>query len=130
MHDLVRAMSAAASGMGAQSTRLRLIGENLANVDTPGFQRKRVSFESALDTATGAETVRAGRINLSPAPARESYEPGHPLADARGIVTYSNVDPLIEIADAREAQRSYQANLTLFDQARRMYGGMLELLRR
>ena len=130
MHDLIRAMSSAASGMGAQSTRLRLIGENLANADTPGFQRKRVSFESALDSTTGAETVRAGRVNLSQAPAREAYEPGHPLADARGIVTYSNVDPLIEIADAREAQRSYQANLTLFDQARRMYGGMLELLRR
>ncbi len=130
MHDLVKAMSSAASGMGAQSMRLRLIGENLANSDTPGFHRKRVSFEQALDRATGAETVRPGRVNLDQSPMRESYEPGHPLADARGIVTYSNVDPLIEIADAREAHRSYEANLSLFDQARRMYGAMLDLIRR
>ncbi len=130
MHDLVKAMTSAASGMRAQSTRLRLIGENVANADTPGFQGKRVSFEAVLDRRTGAETVRPGPVDLSRAPAREVYEPGHPMADPRGIVTYSNVDPLIEIADAREAQRSYQANLTLYDQARRMYGAMLELIRR
>lgn len=130
MHDLMKAMSSAASGMNAQSTRLRLIGENIANADTPGFQRKRVSFERLIDEKTGADRVRPGPVNLSEAPAREEYEPGHPLADARGIVTFSNVNTLIEIADAREAQRSYQANLTLFDQARRMYSGMLELLRR
>lgn len=130
MHDLIKAMTSAASGLRAQSMRLRLIGENVANADTPGFQRKQVRFERLVDRPTGAETVRPGRVTLDTSPARESYEPGHPMADERGIVAYSNVDTLIEIADAREAQRSYQANLTLFDQARRMYGSMLELLRR
>ncbi|MEM9147081.1 MAG: flagellar basal body rod protein FlgC [Pseudomonadota bacterium] len=130
MHDLMKAMTSSASGLRAQSARLRLIGENVANADTPGFQRKRVVFERMLDGKSGAEMVRPTRINLDQSPARESYEPGHPMADERGIVTYSNVDTLIEMADAREAQRSYQANLTLFDQARRMYGSMLDLLRR
>ncbi len=130
MHDLLKAMTSAASGMRAQSVRLRLIGENVANADTPGFQRKQVSFERAVDARSGAETVRPSRVDLSEKPAREVYEPGHPLADDRGIVTFSNVDTLIEMADAREANRSYQANLSLFDQARRMYGATLDLLRR
>lgn len=130
MHDLVRAMASAAGGMGAQGMRMRLIGENLANADTPGFRRKLVSFEPVTEPRTGAETVRPSRVTLDDRPARESYEPGHPLADARGIITHSNVDPLIELADAREAHRTYQANLSLFDQARRMYGSMLDLLRR
>ncbi|MHA1536449.1 MAG: flagellar basal body rod C-terminal domain-containing protein, partial [Alphaproteobacteria bacterium] len=112
------------------SMRLRLIGENVANADTPGYHRKKVSFEEVLDRASGASTVKAGRVHLDQSPFRESFEPGHPLANAQGIVSFSNVDPLIEIADAREANRSYQANLTIFDQARRMYGGMLDLLRR
>jgi flagellar basal-body rod protein FlgC len=72
----------------------------------------------------------ARRSASRPCSFRESFEPGHPLANARGIVSFSNVDPLIEIADAREANRSFQANLTIFDQARRMYGGVLDLLRR
>lgn len=130
MNELFKTMLAASSGMRAQSLRLRLIGENLANADTPGYHRKTVSFSTEVDRASGAERVRPGRVRLDPAPPRERYEPGHPLADARGIVRFSNVDPLIELADAREANRSFEANLTLFDQARRMYAGLVELLRR
>jgi flagellar basal-body rod protein FlgC len=130
MQELFKAMFSASEGMRAQSVRLRLIGENVANSDTPGYHRKQVSFETIHDRATGASTVKPGRVRLDPAPFRESFEPGHPLANSQGIVSYSNVDPLIEIADAREANRSYQANLTIFDQARRMYGGVLDLLRR
>jgi len=130
MHDLMKAMASASSGMSAQSMRLRLIGENVANADTPGFHRKKVSFETALDRATGVQTVRPGPVRFDRSPMREDYDPGHPMADARGIVAYSNVNTLIEIADAREAQRSYEANVTLFDQARRMYAGMLDMLRR
>ena len=130
MFDLVKAMRAAASGMGAQSMRLRLVGENIANADTPGFQRKTISFEQELDRVTGASRVRPGPVTLDQTDARQSYEPGHPLADEKGLVTYSNVNTLIEIADAREAQRSYEANLSIFDQARQMRRGMLDLLRR
>lgn len=130
MQEMAKAMASAASGMRAQSVRMRIIGENIANADTPGFQRKTVSFEAAFDRASGAQTVRPGPVRLDASPVGERYDPGHPLADARGMVVGSNVEPLIEIADAREAQRSYQANLTIFDQARRMYSGMLDLLRR
>jgi len=130
MHELTKAMTSASSGMGAQSLRLRLIGENVANADTPGFHRKTVSFRAEVDAATGAERVVPGRVRLDRSPVAEEYDPGHPLADEKGMVAGSNVDTLIEIADAREAQRSYEANLTVFDQARRMYAGMLDLLRR
>jgi flagellar basal-body rod protein FlgC len=130
MHDLKMAMATASSGMSSQGFRLRLIGENVANADTPGFHRKTVSFEALVDAGTGAARVQPGPVVLAQTPMREDYDPGHPLADETGLVTYSNVDTLIELADAREAQRSYQANLTIFDQARRMHGGLLDLLRR
>jgi flagellar basal-body rod protein FlgC len=130
MQEIFKTMFTASSGMRAQAQRLRLVGENVANADTPGFHRKTVSFDTVLDRATGASAVETSPVRLDTSPLREDYEPGHPLADARGIVTLSNVNTLIEIADAREASQSYQANLTIFDQARRMYGGVLDLLRR
>ena len=69
------------------------------------------------------------RVQLDPSDPRQTYQPGHPMADEKGLVTLSNVNPLIEIADAREAQRSYQANLSIFEQARRMRASTLDLLR-
>jgi flagellar basal-body rod protein FlgC len=130
MQDIVKAMASAASGMSAQSLRLRLVGENVANADTPGYHRKVVRFEPARDEATGAATVQPGRVRLDRSPIEESYDPGHPLADERGMVAGSNVSTLIEMADAREAQRSYEANLAIFDQARRMWLSTLDILRR
>ena len=106
------------------------VGENIANVDTPGFQRKTVSFANEVNRLTGTAEVKPDQVSLDQSDARLSYEPGHPLANERGLVTLSNVNPLIEIADAREAQRSYQANLSMFDQARRMRSSLLDLLRR
>ena len=58
------------------------------------------------------------------------HAPGHPLADETGHLDGSNVDLVVEIADAREAQRSYEANLRMFDQARQMTQGLIDLLRR
>ena len=130
MQELFQTMKTASSGMRAQSTRLRLVGENVANADTPGYHRKKVSFQNFVDRASGAAMVEPGRVRLDRSALRQDYDPGHPLADAQGVVTYSNVDTLVEIADAREANQSYQANLNIFDQARRMYGGVLDLLRR
>lgn len=128
--DFIKTMATASSGMGAQSLRLRIVGENVANAQTPGYHRKTVSFETALDERTGATRVEPGRVRLSQSELSKDYDPSHPLADADGLVTYSNVNTLIEMADAREAQRSYEANVTIFDQARRMYSGMLDMLRR
>jgi len=81
-NELTRAMTSAASGMGAQSLRLRLVGENVANADTPGYHRKTVSFRSAVDESSGAARVVPSRVRLSQADLARDYDPSHPLADA------------------------------------------------
>jgi flagellar basal-body rod protein FlgC len=126
MADLIKSLSYAASGMEAQSARLRHVAENISNVDTPGYRRKLVSFDENM--ADG--TVQAGRVVLDRTPLDQVYDPGNPLADATGHYDGSNVDLVVEVADAREAQRSYEANLKIFDQARSMTQSLFELLRR
>ncbi len=131
MTSLTETMAAAASGMRAQSLRLRLAAENIANADTPGYRRKIVDFRAVHDGQDGAAAgVQTGSVRLDPTPPERRYQPGHPLADAEGYVAGSNVNLVIEIADSREAQRSWEANLRLFDQARQMAQGALDLLRR
>lgn len=129
MDELTRTMTAAASGMRAQSARLRLSSENIANVDTPGYHRKLVSFEEAHGQGD-ARAVATGPIRLDQTKPERSYDPAHPMAGADGYVEGSNVDLVVEIADAREANRSYEANLRIFDQARQMTGSLLDLIRR
>ena len=126
MSDLSTSLSFAASGMEAQAQRLRHVSENIANADTPGYHRKLVGFREAMDSGL-VETTPA---HLDQSPLASVYDPGNPLADASGHYDGSNVDLVIEIADAREAQRSYEANLKLFDQARQMTSSLFELLRR
>ena len=126
MADLLSALSFAASGMEAQSMRLRHVSENISNADTPGYHRKLISFEQSLDDGT----VQAGAVTLDQSMLTRVYDPGNPLADETGHYDGSNVDLVIEMADAREAQRSYEANLKLFDQARQMTQGLFDLLRR
>ena len=128
MSELLKGLAASSSGMAAQSTRLRLTAENLANRDTPGYRRKLVPFQQVFD-ADGS-TVRAGRVTLSDAEFDRRFDPGHPLANPQGYVDGSNVNLMVELADAREAQRSYEANLHMLDQSRRMIAATLELLRR
>lgn len=130
MDSYTTSMSTAASGMEAQSERLSIISQNVANVDTPGYRRKLISFSEIVDRDSGAAMVAVGRTSLDDSPFTRVYDPGHQLADETGHVDMSNVDILVEIADAREAQRSFQANLSIFDQARRMYAGVIDLLRR
>ncbi|MFO1174860.1 MAG: flagellar basal body rod protein FlgC [Paracoccaceae bacterium] len=130
MVDSVNTQSVAASGMEAQAMRLRLISENIANADTPGYRRKTVAFEPGLDGGRETGQVALGQVELDRADLQKIYDPGNPLAGANGYYDGSNVDMVVEIADAREAQRSYEANLKLFDQARQMSQSLLELLRR
>lgn len=130
MGETVTALSVAASGMEAQSMRLRYISENVANADTPGYHRKTAAFEAALDGGRDTGRVILGPVELDPTEPGRIYDPGNPLAGADGYTQGSNVDMVVEIADAREAQRSYEANLKLFDQARQMSQSLLELLRR
>lgn len=126
MNDLSTSLAVAAAGMEAQANRLRHVSENIANADTPGYRRKTVAFETTLDGGL----VRAGPVRLDRSELPRIHDPGHPLADAAGYRDGSNVNLVLEIADAREAQRSYEANLKLFDQARQMTQSLFDLLRR
>jgi len=126
MSDLGTSLSLAASGMQAQASRLRHVSENIANADTPGYQRKTISFQEMAD-GTGVET---GPVRLDRKALTRIYDPGHPLADETGHYDGSNVDLVTEVADAREAQRSYEANLRMFDQARQMAQSLFDILRK
>lgn len=124
MTSLLTALKAATSGMDAQSMRLRHLSENIANADTPGYQRKITTFGLA------EEGVDLGPVRLDDRPGERIHDPSHPLADDTGYYEGSNVNLVIELADAREAQRSYEANLRIFDQARQMAQSLFDLIRR
>lgn len=133
MTDLSRTLALSASGMQAQSTRLRHVSENVANADTPGYRRKSIPFEPARlagEPWGQASGVRTGAVALDQRELPRVYDPGHILADESGQYDGSNVDLIVEMADAREAQRSYEANLKMFDQARQMSQSLIGLLRR
>lgn len=133
MSGLSHTLALAASGMQAQATRLRHTAENIANADTPGYRRKTVAFHAAAMPGDGpgrASGVQAGPVQLDRRELPLIHDPGHVLADETGHYLGSSVDLMIEIADAREAQRSYEANLRMFDQARQMNQSLLALLRR
>ena len=124
--DFLSTFSTAATGMDAQARRLRIISENIANADTPGFRRKMLNFEQMREQAG----VAVGPVTLDRAELPQVYDPAHPMANDEGYYEGSNVSMVVEIADAREAQRSYEANLRIFDQARNMSSQLLDLLKR
>lgn len=130
MTDFSDAISVATSGMKAQANRLRHVSENIANSDTPGYRRKAITFEEVVDRGRPTGAVAAGRLRLDQSDLARIYDPAHPLADDTGHYDGSNVNLLIEIADAREAQRSYEANLKMFDQVRQMSSALMDLLRK
>ena len=125
--ELLNAMGISAAGMKAQSMRMRVISENLANSETtaekPGedpYRRKTISFKSELDRANGVDTVAVNRIDRDQSAFRLKYDPSHPAADQNGYVKLPNVNPLIETMDMREANRSYEANLSSIELSRNM----------
>ncbi|WP_170565124.1 flagellar basal body rod protein FlgC [Ruegeria atlantica] len=128
MSDFSHSLSVSASALRAQAARLRHVSENISNADTPGYRRKTVPFEAV--NKDGKETVQTGRITLDRRALSRIYDPSHPMADDTGHYRGSNVDLMIEIADAREAQRSYEANLKMFDQTRQMSSSLMDLLRK
>ncbi len=134
--DLNDAMQVAASGMKAQGTRLRLVAQNLANANSTGlapgdepYRRQTITFRNMLDRELGVEVVKVARTGVDPSAFPLEYEPGHPAADADGYVQKPNVSTLLEIADMREAQRSFEANLNTLTMARSMIQKTLDLLR-
>ena len=134
--DFQRSMSIATSGLRAQAGRMRVISENIANADSTAqtaggdpYRRKIPTFSSALDRSLDARTVTLGRIRPDPSDFRVKHEPSNPVADANGNVKYPNVNPLVEMTDMREAQRSYEANLNIISATRRMIQRTLDILR-
>lgn len=130
MSEFAKSLSVSASGLKAQAARLRHLSENISNADTPGYRRKTIPFRTEFDSGRGVARVEIGRMTLDEQPLDRIYDPGHPMADATGHYEGSNVDLLIELADAREAQRSYEANLKMFEQTRQMSSSLMQLLRR
>jgi flagellar basal-body rod protein FlgC len=134
--DFLKTISVAASGLKAQSGRMRVIAENIANADStadkPGadpYRRKVPSFSRRFDKELEASVVDMGRVQVDRSAFRTRVEPGHPAADEKGEVKLPNVNSLVETMDMREAQRSYEANLNLISATRRMISRTLEILR-
>ena len=134
--DFLKSLSIAASGMRAQAGRMRVIAENIANADSTAqrpnadpYRRKVPTFRSEVDRALEARVVGLGRVRPDQSAFRLRYEPGHPAADVNGNVKYPNVNPLIEMTDMREAQRSYEANLDVIGATRRMLQRTLDILK-
>jgi flagellar basal-body rod protein FlgC len=120
-------MKMASAGMELQSRRILVTSENVSNADTPGYKRK------LLVTTPGPATPGSFQglmLQLDPAEGERTYDPSHPMADANGYVEGSNVSLILELADLREANRTYEANLNSFRQAKSMYASLLDLLRR
>ena len=136
MDELSKSQRIAVAGMKVQAERLRVVAQNLANAESVGqrpgeqpYRRKLITFESALDRELGAESVRVRRVREDMTPFPKDLDPSHPAADADGYVMKPNVNPLIEIMDMQEAQRSYEANMSTISVAREMSQRTLELLR-
>ena len=134
--DITKALAISAQGMDAQTTRLRVIAENLANQDTTGsspgadpYRRKVVQFEDRMDKSLDAETVRVRKIEPVPGDFASRYDPAHPAADANGYVKVPNVNSFVEVMDMREAQRTYSANLNVMEASRSMLTRTIEMLR-
>ena len=136
IEPLSAASRIAASGMEAQSMRLRVVAENIANAQTTGksaganpYSRKTVSFANVIDEQAGIATVSVDKVGRDSAPFPLEFQPGNPAANAQGYVKMPNVNMMIEMADMREATRSYEANLQVIKQSRDMSNMLVDLLR-
>lgn len=136
MVDLVNSLHIAASGMEAQSERLKIIAQNIANSDnvglTPGeepYRRKVISFKNILDKELGTDLVQVYKIGYDKSAFGKRWDPNHPAADDQGYVLTPNVSRSVEMADMREAQRSYEANVNVVETTKRMLQQTIGLLR-
>jgi flagellar basal-body rod protein FlgC len=134
--DLSRALDISAAGMSAQTTRLRVIAENIANQDTTGstpgadpYRRKTVTFANRMDRAVGVETVQVSKVGTDASAFPLRYDPSHPAANAAGYVRTANVNSFVEVMDMKEAERSYNANIAVMQSTRGMLERTIEYLK-
>ncbi len=134
--DISSALDISSAGMEAQTGRLRVIAENLANQDTTGstpgadpYRRKTVTFAETIDPATDTPTVSVARVGGDMSPFTLKYDPSHPAANAQGYVKMPNVNSFVELMDMREAERSYSANLNVMQVTRSMLTRTIDLLK-
>ena len=134
--DFVKSIAIAASGLRAQAGRMRVISENIANSDSTAqtaggdpYRRRIPTFRAELDRSLEARVVSLGPVRNDPSQFQVRFEPGNPAADATGNVKYPNVNPLVEMTDMREAQRSYEANVNVIGVTRRMIQRTLDILK-
>lgn len=134
--DLVNSLHIAASGMKAQSDRLRVVSENIANADSLGtkpgeapYRRKVISFRNHLDKELGVDKVQVYKYGVDKSEFETKYDPGHPAADAEGYVQVPNVNTVLEMVDMREAQRGYEANLNVIEVSKGMLQRTVDMLR-
>ncbi|SDG97324.1 flagellar basal body rod protein FlgC [Alloyangia pacifica] len=136
MDPLKSVLNVAASGMRAQGERLKVVSENVANASSTGnteggepYRRKVISFEEMIDRETGASMVGVSDVTQDDADFELRFDPAHPAANQDGFVKVSNVKTILELANMREASRSYQANLNMFETGRTMRSQLLDLLK-
>ena len=136
MTDFLSSLKIAATGLHAQSARMRVIAENIANADSAGrtpeeepYRRRIHTFNAVMDSDAGGRIVQIGRLAYDLSEFQSRYEPGHPAADENGYVRYPNINPLIEAMDMREAQRTYEANLNVVSATRAMLQRTIDILR-
>jgi len=134
--ELIGSIKIAASGLRAQTGRMRIIAENLANssstASTKGgdpYRRRIPTFQSVFDKEVDGLVVKQGRVKFDQTPFTLSYKPGHPAANDAGYVKEPNVNSLVELTDMRQAQRGYESNLNLIKASRRMLSATIEILR-
>lgn len=135
MDPLTTISRIASSGLRAQGERMRVVSENVANANSTAneaggdpYRRKTITFNELVDNESGSSLVEITDIERDMTDFTVRYEPQHPAADNKGYVKLPNVNPLIEMSNMREASRSYEANLTMLEQARSMRQQLIDLL--
>jgi flagellar basal-body rod protein FlgC len=134
--DFSKSMAVAASGLRAQTDRMKVIAENIANANSTSptkggepYRRKIATVNQSFDNELGATLVNAGKPLADKSDFKSQYDPGNPNADSQGYVKLPNVDSLVEIMDMRDAQRSYEADLTVLDTSKQMIAKTVDLLK-
>ena len=133
--SLLNILGISGSAVSAQSQRLNVVASNLANADSvagpdgQSYKARQVVFQTEQHTgaARGVSGVRVSNVIEDATPARRLHDPGHPMADADGYVTQSNVNVIEEMVNMISASRSYQNNIEVMNTTQQLLAKTLQL---